>query len=212
MTIQDIENKEKDKTIIIIGAGSTLRQYKNKLLNLIQTQNTPTIGINNMTQITTPTYHLWTNTSRYLEYGHNINKQSTIIIGQNIKDKNIKHKHIKLPYEDKPNTPIQYKNGKIYGHFRTAGCLAIILAKILGAKQILIAGMDGYTLHNQQQLKNNSQSQHLYGQGQTDKATWEECIQKDQIVTKTLQEISKTINFKIITPTKFTNHYNGEYL
>jgi hypothetical protein len=39
MEIQNVEGKEKSKTILIIGAGSSLSQYANKILNLIEKNN-----------------------------------------------------------------------------------------------------------------------------------------------------------------------------
>ena len=89
-------------------------------------------------------------------------------------------------------------------YFRTAGCLAIVIAHLFGASDIYVVGMDGYTLHGRDELESQSSNQHCYGKGHTDDSTWEQCVEKDRLVYENLNAIAAFgAKFKIITPTKF---------
>lgn len=206
-----LNNIEKNNKLWVIGAGSSLKDFPIDYL-----KNDPTIGINNMTSYIVPKYHLWTNRKRWSEFGSNINKRSILIFGEGIPQKNIREhyqgSYIRLNYVDKPKTKINYKNDIIFGHFRTAGCLAIVLANIMGAKEILVIGMDGYTLYNKRSLNQEKASHHIYGKGYTDDSSWEECLKKDNQVKDALDDIKASgIDFKILTPTVFKEHYkNGK--
>ena len=108
---------------------------------------------------------------------------------------------------------IGYESNVIFGKFRTAGCLAIMIAFLMGANPIYVVGMDGYTLHNQADLMNKNAHHHMYGEGYTDDADWRKCLSKDQSVQECLDKLRAFgVKFSIVTQTKFTNHYNGDIL
>ena len=91
-----------------------------------------------MTKYFTPDYHLWTNTQRFRTYGKNINSNSSILLGSNISlkvvNEIIKSKdYILINYTDQKEIPINYRKGKICGYYRTAGCLSIMIAHLMGA-------------------------------------------------------------------------------
>lgn len=205
MYFSQLENKYINYNFLIIGAGSTIKEYKENINKIYEDENTISIGINNMVDYFIPTFHLWTNTVRFKTFGKNIRSESKVLIGQNIKkdivNKIYPYDYYRVNYIDKKGTQLKYKNGKIQGYFRTAGCLAIYLAYLMGANKIQIVGMDGYTLNK---------DQHCYGQGMTDGNTWEQCKEKDQIVYNVLKDINKfNINFEILTPTVFEQFYKG---
>ena len=160
-----------------------------------------------MTSILTPDYHLWTNTSRFKEFGKTIQPESIALFGCRISKYLIREiyneDYFKVDYEDRPRLSFSYDSGKIKGHFRTAGCLAIFLAYLMGSTETFIAGLDGYTLKPQEELDSGESSQHLYGDGNTDRNDWKTCLAKDKICYKVLRDMSRTINFTIITPTVF---------
>lgn len=213
-----LENKEKGKSAIIIGAGSSISKYENEINNFIQKANPITIGINNISSFIVPDYHVWTNTSRFKDFGNSISKKSRILLGENISKKNIKmvlnhSDYYHVSYTDSEKTNYGYDKGKVFGHFRTAGCLSVMLSHIMGVSNIFIVGMDGYTLNSEESLMNNNSSQHFYANGHSDKASWEECVKKDRIAYGILDGIKDYgINFSIITPTKFIRHYDESIL
>ena len=217
-TIKDLINTEKGRSALVIGAGSSIKKYKDKIWDFIKREGSFVIGINNMTNFFIPNYHLWTNTERFRSFGQNINKRSNILLGSNISLKVIKEiigdrEYVVLNRKDREGVSIGYRNGVIYGYFRTAGCLAIMLSHLMGASEINIVGMDGYTMYHHEDLKIGKKSQHCYGEGFTDTASWETCVMKDGLVENALNNVKEYgIDFKILTPTKYGGFYDSTRL
>ena len=165
-----------------------------------------------MTSLCVPDYHFWTNKRQYAKLGMCIRpEKSKILLGIGI-PKHAIRKHLSGKYMSVAYTDDDAYRGKmvldekhVKGRFRTAGCLAICIAHLMDAKSIFVAGMDGFTSHGEN-------SQHCYGKGHTDDASWKGCLKKDAIVAKSLNELSKHVDFKIITPTKFDKHYDASVL
>ena len=211
----------KDKHVLIIGSGSSVRNHKNKISKLIENQKLVTFGVNYMTLLCSPEYHLWTNKQRYRDLGSCIDKNSKFLFGCGMTKKLIR-KHYAGDYETieytndfKESKSIDYRfeSGKYYGYFRTAGVLAIMIAHFMGAKKISIVGMDGYTLYSRKQLLKGKKNHHCYGSGYTDDASWEKCKTKDAEIYSTLRDLyASGIEFEIITPTKFKDFYNPSVL
>lgn len=216
-SIKDLIGTKKGHTAIIIGAGGTLREHGSAIKYLSEKKRTFTIGINRMTDVCVPTFHLWTNSGRYREFGSCISPKSSLLFGCNIKKKLIKKhfsgEYTNIDYIDKEGVPFGFSLGKITGHYRTAGCLAIKIAHLMGANPIYVSGMDGYTFNPKSDLEDGNSHQHIYGSGYTDGAKWEECIRKDDMVYRALKGMSKNgIEFSLITPTRFASFYNKDVL
>lgn len=191
---------------LIVGCGATLKEYKKKVVEFAK--DCVTIGINNMQDILIPKYNLWTNNGRLKEYGDQISKESIIFLGSHIKKKNIdkyRFEYCKIDYTDFDEPYGFDSDGTVHGFFRTAGCLAIYIAKLMGADEIYLAGFDGYTLMW-------GGDQHLYGSGMTDRNTKEVCQEKDQIINDVMKKIYEIMPFKIITPTVYKSFYDGGIL
>ena len=216
-TIFDLKDSQSGNSTLILGAGGTISDYGNKIKTFISDQNLKVIGINNSVEFHTPDYHLWTNNGRLKEFGKNINPSSVLMFGSNIKKELIAKfwgkKYIEVPYLDKEGRELSIKENIVQGHFRTAGCLAVVLAHIMGFDNIYVAGMDGYTYNDWSDIESNKGSQHFYGSGNTDNNSYEICKQKDELVGSALGSIrSFGIEFSIITPTKFNNYYSSDEL
>lgn len=197
---------------MIVGAGRTVIDYKNEILKYISDNNVITIGINLMTSLCIPDYHLWTNRQRYGTQYSCISDKSKLMFGENISDKLVR-RHWKgdferINYKNKSTLPISYKDGVIYGNFRTAGILAVMIAYVKGASKIDIVGMDGFTLYSKKELDDKEKSHHCYGSGYTDDADWEKCLRKDKMVSDGLYALKNYgVKFRILTLTKFENFY-----
>lgn len=217
-TLLNLINKEPNRNALIIGAGSSLKIYKNQIDDFIQTRNPFIIGINNMVDYWIPDYHLFTNTQRFRTFGSKIDENSKILLGQGIplklKDEILKgREYFLVNFKDQKGLNINYSKGKITGFFRTAGCLAIMICHLMGAREINIVGMDGYTFYNKKDVVKGNQSQHCYGEGHTDTADWETCVMKDGLINNALNGIKEYgIDFKIITPTKYERFYDSSRL
>jgi ubiquinone/menaquinone biosynthesis C-methylase UbiE len=202
----------KGRNMMVVGAGGTLREYEKQIKSFIKNNDVMTIGINYMTGFCIPDYHFWTNKQRYRDLGQCISPHSKMMFGYSMPVKLIRKHHqgdyITVDYTKKGADKVDYRDGKIYGNFRTAGCLAIMIAHLLGAENIYVVGMDGFTLHGRDEIEEGNKNQHCYGKGYTDDATWEQCVEKDRIVYENLNEIDNFgVKFKIITPTKFEKFY-----
>jgi len=206
----------KHDKIMIVGSGPSLNTWQDQILKFIKKEQCTLIGVNKMTSLCHPDYHLWTNKQRYRDLGGCINpKKSTMMFGHGIPKKLIR-KHFKGDY-----ISVVYSNDKRYserprlkekhlrGGFRTAGVLAIAIAYLMEGKQIWVVGMDGYTLQPKSRLIRHKRSQHCYGSGFTDDASWEKCLEKDRVVSQELDCLSKFVAFEILTPTKFKKHYRS---
>lgn len=218
-TTRGLVNTRIGESALIIGAGATIKENQEQINNFIQSTKPFTIGINNMTEFWVPDYHLWTNTQRFRTYGKNIDPNSSLLLGSNIPLKVIKEtiqsrSYILINYTDMDRgIPVGYKDGKIYGYYRTAGCLAIMILHLMGVSEINIVGMDGYSLHKLEDLESSRESQHCYGEGFTDTASWETCVRKDREIENVLWRLENYgINFKILTPTKYEDFYENARL
>ena len=100
----------------------------------------------------------------------------------------------------------EIKADHIKGRFRTAGCLAIAVAHLMEAKTIWVVGMDGFTFY-----KGKKHFQHCYGSRQHN-LSYNHGKQRDDIVKKILDKLAAIVSFKIITPTKYSRHYDSSVL
>lgn len=214
-SMEVIKGSQNGRKAVIVGAGKTVSEYKKRIDQFIERNDAFTIGINNMGSIMIPDYHLWTNKKRWREFGKSVNNRSRLLVGPSISDEQVdswgKKIFARINYLDEIGMPLSIKDGQIQGRFRTAGVLSIIVAHLMGANDIYIAGMDGYTLSPRSDL--DESSQHCYGRGLSDGSTWEECVEKDEIVNSVLKDVRDFgINFCIITPTVFRDFYERNYL
>lgn len=215
-TIESLINKHKGGRALIVAAGSSIKDYENKINSFILEEKPVVIGINNITEFFIPDYHLWTNTKRFRNFGKNILPESEILLGAGIHLKTVREvlgsvNYTLINFTDmKEGVPIGYKKGKILGFFRTAGNLSIMIAHLMGSKDISIVGMDGHTFYNYEDVKYGKKSQHCYGEGYTDNKSWERSAEADQLVYKSLKNLQEYgINFKILTPTIYEDFYDS---
>ena len=158
-TIENLIKKHKGRRALIIAAGSSVKEYQNKINSFIHEEKPIVIGINNITEFFIPDYHLWTNTKRFRNFGKNILSESELLLSYGIHLKTVKEvigdmNYTLINFTDmKEGIPLGYKKGKILGFFRTAGCLAIMIAHLMGCKDVSIVGMDGHTFYDYDDIK-----------------------------------------------------------
>ncbi len=214
-TIESLINRHKGRRALIIAAGSSIREYENKIEKFILEEKPIVIGINNITDFFIPNYHLWTNTKRFRNFGKNILHESEILLGAGIHLKTVREVLGPVDYtlinftDMKEGVPIGYEKGKILGFFRTAGCLSIMIAHLMGCKDVSIVGMDGHTFHNYKDVQAGVKSHHCYKENYKPFSK-EMCIKKDQIIVGVLSSLKNYgINLKILTPTIYKEFYGG---
>lgn len=226
----------KGKHAVVLGGGSNIKKYWNKIENFIKGKNIVTIGCNHISDIYVPDIHFWGSGKRFKKYGHLTSKKSSVVFQSNFSRDTIK-KYWKGDYaifdiepvlwkygsDDKSSYQyqrccIRRKKGVIYGCFCSAGSKAILLAYLNGAKKISVVGMDGYTFYTKKSLKEGDGSQNFYGRGMSSGFTYLYSRKVDWDIYKTLREIcdfgKKKYGFKfeIITPTIYEEFYNSKVL
>lgn len=213
------EGMEK-KHVLIVGAGPSIKKHRDKILSFIDNNKIITLGVNYMTSLCIPDYHLWIDKLQYCELGSCINKKSKLIFSWKEEYDKFIPKHWDGDYTivrrfDKgtPGQKVKYKNGIIYGWFDRGGLLAIMLAHINKASKISIVGMDGHTYYSREDIESGKEGMHCYGKGHTDRHSWEECKNIDWDVKKKLKRLKeKGFKFSILTPTKYKDHYDPTIL
>jgi len=206
--VKEFINKHKGKDFLIVCTGKTLYKLSSEVRKFSVFNYTMTMGINTCTRILIPSYHVFTNNDRIKTYIGEHNSYSTLLIGSHIKERNIpKIDHHIIKYTDRdPDEPIGYENDTIKGYYRTGGCLMIMMAHLMGAKNIYVAGMDGFCY-------NFDGNVHFHFDDRRNKNNvkeFKEWYDYDTKVIKVLSNLKEYgINFKIITPTVYKEHYEN---
>mgnify|MGYP001578006640 CR=1 FL=1 len=206
-------NNHVGRNFLIVCPGKNILEWKEKIDNFICKYYPITIGLNKILSVLVPYYHLFTNNDKYENYGNLIDKTSILMLGSDILDKWIqKHnprEYISVKYNDRnPEEPIGFSNGLISGYYRTSGNLAIMVAHVMGAKTIYIAGMSGF-------LYNFDGDVHYYkAEINRDKKSKEEWNNRyDKPISQSLDKLkSFGVDFKIITPTIYEKHFDKNIL
>lgn len=217
-TIKNLVEKHKGQEALIICAGSTVRDYQQQIKAFIKKEKPFTIGINNIMDFFVPQYHLWTNTKRFRNFGSKINKNSQILLGAGIHLKTIKEtigsrEYTVINFTDmKEGVPIGYRKGKIFGFYRTAGNLSIMISHLMGATKVNIVGMDGHTFYNYEDVRSGKKPHHCYNENYQPFSP-EIRIKKDKVVTRVLTNLRNAgIDLNIITPTVYGGFYDSTRL
>lgn len=215
----DLENVEHGRNMIIVCCGYSITEYKDKIRDFIKEKDAVAIGMNKMTNLVIPKYHLWTNKKRWKHYGHIMKLESIGLIGGGLDfdkiRKNTKSECIRVSHTDDKGIELGYKDNHIDGYFRSTGNLSIMLCDIMGAKNIYLVGLDGLTLHPKKDYESLERKHHCddYGNGYTAEHTWENCKEVDRNILYSLNMLKDYgIKFKVLTPTKFKDYYDPNIL
>lgn len=228
---KNIENTH----VLVVGSGPSLKKYEDKIRKFIAENDVVTFGCNHIKDFLVPDYHYWGSIFRWREFGHAVDKRSTLVFSIHF-PKRIIRERWKGPFKRYRNTKrywgpypyvisrqkknwckVKYKNNYLHGCFNI-GSTAIFRAYVKHAAKISVVGLDGYTLNTEKDLKNKKQSQHCYGEGLTDGFNYAYCRKKDIDSYRTLMMIYKYckkkygFGFEILTPTIFKRFYNPKVL
>jgi hypothetical protein len=196
------------RDFIVVCPGKNIVEYLSRIKELINKQNLLVIGMNKIGELIRPDFHLFTNNEKFKNYGNLVSEHSRLMLGSHINPDHISYhgikKYIAVKYTDRdPEERIRFDVGTIYGYFRTSGNLSIMLAHLMGAKNIYVAGMSGFTY-------NFDGNVHYYNpEINRDKKTRKEWFKKYDVPTiRCLAELKGLkIPFKIITPTLYEDHF-----
>lgn len=211
--------KIRGREVLIMGAGGSVRKYKDKILSFINDKKLLVIGLNHITDIYVPDFHFWANKPRFKKFGKFINPKSELILGtplclervliRRYWNRSFYRVQVKKVVEDH-----YYKDGCFYGFYHCIGNIAIHMAHLLGASKIYVVGTDGYTLYDKEDLLSKKENHHCWGEGYSDQKEWEWCCVKDKVSYDILRKWSNRdkIEFTILTPTVYKDFYNPTIL
>jgi len=228
--------KIKGRNVYIVCPGSTLFEYKDKILKCIKEDKAVVIGCANISHILASDFHFWLELKTLRKFGNKVSKKTTLAFSYRFSKKNIRKywkgnyitikytpRKWKLSYRD-PKSPKyglaepKYIDGVLTGVLKTTGCIALFWAHVRGPKRIRVVGMDGYTFHSKEDLDNKKERLHCYGKGGFKetykwKNNYKGLKKHDKEVNRILHSFKKNkIEFEIITPTVFKDFYNPNIL
>jgi len=137
------------KTFLILGNGPTLKSHRNQIQQFIDKKKPIVLGANNLGNLFIPDYHAFTSVKRLKKYADTVHLNSNLLIGEHIDPQTIRE-YIKCNYELIRYNDILKKEfdltneGVITVNCRTVSVLLCAVAIVMGARQIYVAGLDGY--------------------------------------------------------------------
>lgn len=137
----------KNKQIILIAPGKSVKEYEGKIKALIENENTISIALNHKSFLAS-SYYFFTNQKRYNHFCKDLEPEKTIITN------NIKA-HFK-PLAVLDFSKIAFTNEKLVVSVAIASLNYLILQ---GFKQVNIAGLDGYDINKENYFYDESDMQ-----------------------------------------------------
>ncbi len=151
------KDRHTGEDFLIIALGPSLGTYKEKIYDFIKKKKLNIIGVNNCFDMDIDIgYFAFTNRHRFVDYGHklNDNKSCILLIAPYIppwsikeilnKDTRKKIEYIMYVSENEIRFDID-DEGIIQGSCKSVAVLMIAVAIVMGAKNIYVAGLDGYS-------------------------------------------------------------------
>lgn len=208
-------NRHKGETILVMGLGPSLLEYREHIFQFIERHRPVVMGANNITGYLIPDYHAFTNRARFTKYVHTVDTgKSKLLLSPYFAEWLIKEHYLGayeiLMYDSEPVDRFDIKDGVVMAGFQSVSVVLIGIALVMGAHQIFVAGLDGYS-----NVLSADRKTHFYGiENQKDEnRTDAEFISREKITYQYLDEISDYMankgmsRLKIMTPTAYDNHY-----
>jgi 4-hydroxy 2-oxovalerate aldolase len=207
-----LHNRHKHKKMLVIANGPSILRYHKKIEKFIDDHNLVTIGCNYLKNVYLPKYHIFVGKKRFIKYAATVSDKSTLIVptffGRKLVDDNYygKKEYIEIEsVNDSSTTPIDGIVQRIV-HINVA-VSAILTAYQLGAKEIFVAGLDGYEKENDKKM--------LYFYNEDDRPCdrvtaslrYERLVRELKRIADFLNE--EGIPFSIITSTSHTRYYRN---
>lgn len=205
-------NKHVGKEFLIYCPGKNIDKFKDAVDKFVKERDPIIIGSNKIKGLIVPTYHLFLNNDKFNHYRNMVDDRSVLMLGRYIRRRLLPSKYVKIHYTDRDELETLWYDKKkdvIHGYYRTSGNLAIMMAHLMGAEKVYVAGMSGFTY----EFDGNT---HYYD-AELDKSDFkpeEVWFEKyDQPTIRCLDKLKDYgIDFKLITPTIYEDHFDGTIL
>ena len=214
----------KNREFLIFGNGPSLNNHKVELIKLIKKKNLITMGGNNISAYYDVDYLGFTNRKRFSRYSNNVHNKTKLLLSPYFKKSFIKnyignnksYDEIMYIKNNLPKDELIEKNIILF-NCRTITLTLMLVAYIMGAKKIFLAGLDGYFFENDKLISETNfygnDLDYAFEKGEKFKLNFYKNL-TDKTKT-TLDVFDKYFNkkgkhnyFKIITPTRYYKYYD----
>jgi len=208
-------NKHRGRVFLVVATGPSARKYDVKLNQFIQKYNPVIIGANNVSSIVAPDYHCFTNKKRFSEFSSTVADKSKVLLSpyfsKNFVRKHYKNSFDRLMFVNDHEAKFDIVDGVIQASCRSIGVLMIAIAVVMGAKEVYVYGLDGYS-----DILNKGGAINYYnGDNTVNNTRAEKLLSTERYNRKFLKEIDKYFKekifraFFIITPTVYSDYYKN---
>ena len=196
-------DRHMERDFLVLATGYSLKKNKSEIEAFIKKYDPIILAGNNVSGLFVPHYHAFVNRKRFCTYAQTIHPETRVLLSPYFPD-HIIQAHCKKQYEfiqfENKYPSIQgefnIRNGIIYSEGATIGTILIAISLIMGAKDIYVAGMDGYSLNSP-----------VYYYKEDDRKTMAEFLQLEESMFMQLESLEKILEksgrgkLRIITPT-----------
>lgn len=207
------------RSFLVLGCGDSVLKYRDGIQDFIKRYNPITIGCNFLNRMYVTDYHLFVNRGRFCKYVSSIDRRSVLLLNPHIARRVIKKKIRDRYYEGimcKNIYPaedgyVRIKNGVIYSKGGQAGTIAAAVAYVMGAKEIYLAGFDGFS------SAEGYYPHHYPGEPLDHDKVLKDYLNLDRCAVSILRHMQAMLkaregSIKMITPTVFKEFYDGRVL
>lgn len=207
-----LSNRHKDKSFLVIANGPSIEKYNSQIKELIDEKKLISIGCNYLKNIFVPDYQLFVNRKRFLKYVGSVDSNSKLILPTFFGREFIKNNFYRdfesieiVPSNDLSTSPIEgIKQQEVYLNVAVS---AVLTAYQMGAKEILVVGMDGYENEDSKDLL------YFYNENDQPDDKLTASVRYSELALE-LERVSGWLNdrgvaFSIITPTSHKKYYKN---
>jgi 4-hydroxy 2-oxovalerate aldolase len=214
-------NRHEGRDFLILGTGPSLIEYGDRIKAFAKKKKLIVIGCNYITEFMTPDYHLFVNRYRFIQFASTINPEHSIpLLNINFSDELI-HKKYTGAYElimaknmQTPEENTIDQEGVIY-YCGTSATLMVQVAYVMGARNLYIAGVDGYNVKGGEIHYTNIAYKKKLSKEELDAKYkhWFLSIQGESFDAISLwAKINHRLPFIFLTPTNYEKYYDQELL
>ncbi|NQU17125.1 MAG: hypothetical protein HQ564_03575 [Candidatus Saganbacteria bacterium] len=205
-------NRHKNRDFLVLANGPSLKEYQHEIQSFIEKFDPIILGGNFLGGLFKPHYHGFANKRRFTDYVDTVDKDSKLLIGQNIPKEMIneyaKRDYELVYYENTLENTFDIQNGVISSSCRTISVLLAAVALVMGAKKIFIVGMDGYMGNSQDKI-------HHFYKERNETENLNELRERNDwnlVFLKQIDDYMMSLGLEglhILTPTNYKEFYKG---
>jgi 4-hydroxy 2-oxovalerate aldolase len=205
-----LQNKHAGKNFLIIATGPTIKEYNDQILQFQKQHDCITIGVNNLQNCYTPDYHLFISKKRFQKYIGSVAQSSTVLLPSFMGKRLISEYYSHEPVFFDIVCPCSLENPPLRDTIQyclnlNVAISGILLAYMMGAKEIFIVGMDGYIDELNKKMVYFYNEDNMIEDKSVARYRYDMLIQELDRVNNFLRLNSRS--FFILTPTSHKKYY-----